>query len=245
MSDVAALQVTLLGCTELPAVWHLQSLFAQEISTRRDRAGALILCEHPLAVTIGREGSLSDLRGERSEIQRRGIPVEWVRRGGGTWVHHPGQLLAYLIIPVERLGLSVRTLSECWLESLCALAEELEVKAEVVRQPLGIRGRCGQFAFVGCSIQQGITQFGACLNVAVPRGALMLSRWGSQVRAGCLTAERMRPVLMARVREAWQRHLARVLGYPHAHLFTGHPALQRTHRMHWTFCDPTAGKMTD
>lgn len=228
--ESSALEVSLLGLTELSAALALQERITRDLLQREDRRGALLLCEHPFGVTFGRDGSAADLHIDRFELTSRGIPVEWLRRGGGTWVHHVGQIVAYLLIPYERCRLTAVQVRDRMTEALLDVALELGVSADAVSHLPGVQGRCGQFAFVGASVWNGVTQFGACLNVSVPRSALNLVRWGPDTRPSCLAAERMRPTALAAVRESWIRHLAERFGYEKVHVWTGHPWLRRTSR---------------
>jgi lipoate-protein ligase B len=222
--------VSLLGPTELSEVLALQDRLVAEIAERSDRYGALLLCEHPAGVTIGREGSAADLRSDRCELGARGVPVEWLRRGGGAWAHHGGQLVAYLVAPCQRLGVDAVGLQRRIVVSMTAVAHEFGVPGEESAAPIGVASRCGQFGFVGASLREGVSQFGACLNVSVPRQALQLVRWGTEVRPTCLASARMRPTAMAAVRECWVRQLAAQFGYERYHLATGHPWLRRVER---------------
>ena len=52
-----SLEVYLLGRVDFESAVQLQLRWAEEISGRTDRLGALFLCEHPPVVTIGREGT--------------------------------------------------------------------------------------------------------------------------------------------------------------------------------------------
>jgi len=233
----SALQVSLLGLADLSAVLALQERITAELADRRDVYGVLLLCEHPTGVTFGREGSAADLQVDRHELIARGVPVEWLRRGGGAWAHHSGQLMAYLLIPYRRLGINAVELRDRLAMSLVAVAREFGVHADPSEAPSGAHGRCGQFGFAGAAVCDGISQFGGCLNVSVPRAALRLVRWGESVRPASLAAERMRATSMSAVRESWMRHLAALFGYDRYHMWTGHPWLHRTVRRGFAFVE--------
>lgn len=225
----AALHVHLLGPTELEAALFLQDRVTAELAERRDTFGVLLLCEHPCGVTIGRHGSAADLRVDRGELNSRGVGVRWLHRGGGAWAHHTGQLVAYLMLPLARLGWTAPDYLQRLTRSLQAVGIEQRLTLAEAPAP-GLAGRCGQSGFVGAAVRLGISQFGACLNVSVPRAALQVVDWGPGVRPTCLATERMRPLGMASIRECWIRHLAAACGYEHVQLWTGHPLLQATTR---------------
>src|SRR3984885_12454046 len=100
------LQVYLLGTVDFEALLRCQRRLHYEISGDRSQA-ALILCEHPPLITVGRHGSRAHILPEPHELQVRGWRVRWVNRAGGCWLHQPGQLCAYALLPLDRLGLTV------------------------------------------------------------------------------------------------------------------------------------------
>jgi len=73
-----------------------------------ERPGAaLILCEHLPVITVGRTGSRAQILADDQTLQAWGVQVRWVNRGGGCFLHLPGQISAYLIIPLEPRNLSL------------------------------------------------------------------------------------------------------------------------------------------
>lgn len=236
-SSSSALQVHLLGLTDLDAALELQSRITRMVASRSDIHGVLLVCEHPYSLTIGREGSVADLLVDRSEAEARGVAIRWLKRGGGTWCHHPGQLVTYLMLPLDRLGQSAATHRSHLSCALEEVAREQRVMLPELPAAINPTGRCGTMGFVGAGIVEGVSQFGGCLNVSVPRGALQCVSWGAGVRPSSLAAERMRPVTMASIRECWIRHLAAQCGYDRYHVWTGHPWLSRTTRQTYVFSE--------
>ena len=121
----AALEVYLLGTVDFDAAMALQERLIDEIATRSDRLGTLIICEHPPIVTIGREGRITDLPLDTRDFTSRMMEVRRVNRSGGTLVHTPGQVVAYPILPVDRLGCSVAEFRKRLQDATVATAAEL------------------------------------------------------------------------------------------------------------------------
>src|SRR5260370_38362874 len=94
------LRVYLLGLVEFQAALALQRRLAYEVAGRRG-AGALILCEHPPLVTVGRQGSWRQILCEPDLLKAHRWPVRWVNRGSGCVLHLPGRLAIY---PILALG---------------------------------------------------------------------------------------------------------------------------------------------
>ena len=79
------LQAYLLGAVDFEAVLALQRRLVYEIAGDRRRA-ALVLCEHPPLVTVGRHGSRAHLLCEPEELRELHVVATMV---GGRWVHNP------------------------------------------------------------------------------------------------------------------------------------------------------------
>jgi len=225
------LEVHLLGLVDFEAALFLQERLVYELSGRDDRTGGLLLCEHPPLVTIGREGSRAALRVEDREFIARQMDVRWLNRGGGCLVHCPGQLAAYPIVPLERLGVRPADYAARLCEAVIDLCTELHVPAWPSEDGRGVSCRLGRFASAGAAMKSGVTYHGLFVNVAPPMDLIRLVDAGPRSeRQTSLAAQRARPTEMHTVREGLIRHLAAVLGYERHHVYTGHPLLKRTRR---------------
>jgi len=227
-----ALEVYLLGRVDFDAAMFLQERMINEVQQRSDRYGVLLLCEHPPLVSIGRDGTLSDLLAEPEEFDAREIPIRRVNRGGGTLMHAPGQIAAYLILPLDRLDdMGVAEYQQRLTNALVQSAHEQRVTAHATAQPPGVECRCGQFGWIGSTVQSWTSSHGVYLNVNPVLDTLRLVRSvPARGRIASMSQQRMRPLPMHRVRESLVRHLADQFGYEDMHPFTGHPLLSRTHR---------------
>ena len=71
---------------------------------RRDIPGVLILLEHDPVITMGvKSTSKSNLLISPEDARARGIEVVDTDRGGDVTYHGPGQLIGYVIVPIESL----------------------------------------------------------------------------------------------------------------------------------------------
>jgi lipoyl(octanoyl) transferase len=95
-----------LGLVNYQNAWDLQNRLAQEIS-RGDHPPSLLLLQHPHTYTFGRSGHRENLIWDQDELERRGISVHWVDRGGDITYHGPGQLVGYPLLPLDTQGLKV------------------------------------------------------------------------------------------------------------------------------------------
>src|SRR5690348_13584621 len=102
---LSTLEIFTLGLVDFEDAQRLQRRLVYDLGERG--GGALILCEHPPTISVGRSGSWAHIRADFDELRDLGIAVHWVNRGGGCVLHMPGQLAAYLALPLQRLGLDL------------------------------------------------------------------------------------------------------------------------------------------
>ena len=227
----SALEVFLLGKVDFASALGLQSRLADQIAQRTDTHGILLVCEHPPTISIGREGSFADVLVENEELVARRMEIRWLSRGGGTFVHAPGQVAVYAIIPLDRLKLGLADYRRCLEQTLVATAADLDVEAEASSAVPGATCRCGQFAFIGAGVRDWVTHGGMFVNVSLTNEVLSLVRWSeAPSHVTSLATQRTRPTAMPAVRESLIRNLCDALGYDGYHLFTGHPLLHRSTR---------------
>lgn len=93
-------EVRRLGCVPYDQAWELQKQLAAQRAAEAI-PDTLLLLEHPHTYTFGRKGQPSNLLLSEAELERRGIAVYWVDRGGDITYHGPGQLVGY---PILKLG---------------------------------------------------------------------------------------------------------------------------------------------
>lgn len=67
----------------------------------------VLLLEHPQVITLGARKSENKLLQSPENLNRQGIDVVDVRRGGGTTAHNPGQIVAYPILELKSLVLDI------------------------------------------------------------------------------------------------------------------------------------------
>lgn len=232
----SALEVFLLGTVDVPSAIRLQLQLLEEVAGRVDVQGAVLVCQHPPTITIGREGSFADVLVERSELTSRQIDVHWTNRGGGTIVHSVGQVAVYPILPLDRLKLGLIEYRTRLERILVRAAEDLEVPAERAELAPGATCRCGQFGFIGAGVRSWVTNGGLFVNVSITQSELDLVKWTpGHGRVTSLSAQLLKPVSMSSVREALIRRLTEAFGYNDFQIHSGHPLLHRTTRKVYVF----------
>jgi lipoate-protein ligase B len=148
-----ALEVYLLGCVDFESAFHIQQRAVHNLADRNDRLGTLLLCEHPATITIGRDGSESEINVADGDAVARQIGIHRVARNGGVSLHGVGQLTAYLNIPLNRVGLSADEYVNLLGSVLVKTCAEQGVATEFIcDQRPGVVGRCGQLGWIASGL---------------------------------------------------------------------------------------------
>jgi lipoyl(octanoyl) transferase len=226
-SDIA-LQVYLLGPVEFDAALALQRLLVYQVAGDRASA-ALVLCEHPPLITVGRHGSRSHIHYEPEELHALRWPVRWVNRGGGCLLHLPGQLAVYPILPLDRLGLGLQAYLDALRDVLAALLADFGIEAAGRPDRPGVWAGPRPIAAVGVAVRQWVTYYGAALNVnpdLVPFRRVHCLGPAEEPMTS-LERERRGPLRPSLVRERLLEHFTARFPFARTALFSDHPALQR------------------
>jgi lipoyl(octanoyl) transferase len=125
----------------------------------------LLLVEHDPVVTLGRGTRADSLPLPRPELERCGVEVFEVERGGDVTYHGPGQLVGYPVLDLrhhrEDLHWYLRRLEAGLIDGLGRLG----VTAEPNPGLTGVWTRGRKIASIGIHVKQWVTFHGFALNV--------------------------------------------------------------------------------
>jgi lipoate-protein ligase B len=126
----------------------------------------LLLLEHPPTVTLGLRGSASDLLVSEEDLSSQGIAVHTTDRGGQATYHGPGQIVAYPVVTLKSLGLSVRAYVLALEETILRILHKCGIKGSRRDGAPGIWiGPEQKIASIGVKIRRGIAFHGFSINV--------------------------------------------------------------------------------
>ncbi|MDH4873238.1 lipoyl(octanoyl) transferase LipB [Pseudomonas sp. BN515] len=117
------------------------------------------LLQHPRVFTQGQAGKAEHL------LAPGDIPVIQVERGGQVTYHGPGQLVAYLMLDLRRLGLGVRDLVTAMEQSLVDVMATYGVEAAPKADAPGVYVDGDKVASLGLRVSRGCSFHGLALNV--------------------------------------------------------------------------------
>ncbi|WP_397451229.1 lipoyl(octanoyl) transferase LipB [Pseudomonas sp. NA-150] len=146
-----------LGQVDYEPAWHAMQRFTSERG--RDTDDEVWLVQHPPVFTQGQAGKAEHL------LLPGNIPVVQVDRGGQVTYHGPGQLVAYLMLDVRRLGFGVRDLVTRVEHTLIELLASYGVTAAAKADAPGVYVNGAKIASLGLRIRNGFSFHGLALNV--------------------------------------------------------------------------------
>jgi lipoate-protein ligase B len=149
--------------------------YAEVLELQRDLRGrriagaltedVLLLVEHPPVITLGRGTRPASLPIAPAELERRGVEVFEVERGGDVTLHGPGQRVGYPILDLrghrQDLHWYLRSLEDVLIQALGRLG------IEAARNPglTGVWTAGRKIASIGIHVKQWVTLHGFALNV--------------------------------------------------------------------------------
>lgn len=146
-----------LGLQPYEPVWQAMQHFTD--TRTPDDADELWLLEHAPVFTQGQAGK------EEHLLNTGDIPVVQVDRGGQVTYHGPGQLVAYPLLNIKRLGIGVRQLVTHIEQSLIELLAPYDITAYAKADAPGVYVEDRKVASLGLRIRKGCSFHGLALNV--------------------------------------------------------------------------------
>ena len=206
-----------LGRAEYLPTWQAMRDFTDQRGA--DSADELWLVEHPPVFTLGQAGRREHL------LAASDIPVVPTDRGGQVTYHGPGQVVAYPLIDLRRLGIFVKELVYRIEQSVIQTLESFDVTGRRVRGAPGVfvpwegAARTGEFAglakiaALGIKVTRGRSYHGVALNVAMDLSPFsLINPCGyaglSTVDLATLGVSTDVPTVAARLSERLSVHLA-------------------------------------
>ena len=128
-------------------------------------ADTLILLEHEPVYTMGRGTDPKNLLLDSAELDKRGIKLREIRRGGDITFHGPGQLIGYPIIDLQRHGKDVHLYLRKLETAIKAMLKAYHIEGYTVEGMTGVWCGGGKVAAIGVGVSRWVTTHGFALNV--------------------------------------------------------------------------------
>ena len=154
---VPGLTIRKLGNIAYEHAWHdMQTLTAERDANTVDE---LWLLQHPPVFTLGRNGKTEHVHDTGD------IPVIQTDRGGQVTYHGPGQLVAYVMLDLNRRGIGVQSLVRLLEQSVIDLLADSGVEAGRRNKAPGVYVDDRKIAALGLRVRKGCSFHGLSLNV--------------------------------------------------------------------------------
>lgn len=168
-----SLEVQDLGLISWRDALKLQLERVEQVAGGRAPA-TLYLLEHEPVVTLGRSGNKESLLVSEEELARRGVALEHARRGGDVTCHFPGQLVAYVVMPVDLRKGGLRQVFHDLEEAVISVLAGYGIAAERMSGRPGVWTQGRKIASIGLGVRRWVTFHGLALNVARDIGLFSL-----------------------------------------------------------------------
>lgn len=124
-------------------------------------ADEIWLLEHPPVFTLGRAATLTHV------LDPGDIPVVRSERGGQVTYHGPGQLVAYVLIDLQRRNLGIKRLVQVLEDTLIELLSGYAIAGARRPGAPGVYVDGKKIAALGLRVRRGCSYHGISLNVAM------------------------------------------------------------------------------
>jgi lipoyl(octanoyl) transferase len=158
-----------LGLIGYAEAWELQKriVSARKVGAIED---ALLLCQHPHVITLGRSGKRENLLASEHVLRQKGVEFHASDRGGDITYHGPGQVVGYPIVNLGAIRRDVEWYVRILEEAMIRATAEFGITAERVAGKTGIWVRAGnteeKLAAIGVHISRWVTSHGFAYNVS-------------------------------------------------------------------------------
>jgi len=150
----------LIGYTE---AYALQKQYVDELLQGGPQA--LLLCEHPPVLTLGRLANEKHLLISKEEMLKRGVSAHTIDRGGEVTLHSPGQLVIYPILDLTNFGKNLRSYLRQLEQVAIDLLEGFDIVASRFPGQTGVWVGEQKVASIGIGVRKWISFHGLAINV--------------------------------------------------------------------------------
>ena len=126
-----------------------------------DTADEIWLTEHDPVFTQGQAGKAEHV------LAPGEIPIVQSDRGGQVTYHGPGQIVAYLLFDLKRVGVTVRGLVTGIEQAITGLLAEFGIDGAPRADAPGVYVQGSKIAALGLRVRHGCSYHGLALNVAM------------------------------------------------------------------------------
>lgn len=157
------------------AIWNYQqelfNLALEQKQKGEQPDNYLLFCEHPHTITIGKHGKKENLLFQKDHLEKQGVSLYQIDRGGDITYHGPGQLVGYPIFDLESFNIGLRQYIYNIEEIIIRFLKQYNIQCERLEGAAGvwidtaIPSRTRKIAAIGVRSSRFITMHGFALNI--------------------------------------------------------------------------------
>ena len=151
------------GFIDYLEAYSLQKQVVSEVI--KGGANTLLLCEHPAVLTLGRLASEENILLSREKIQKKGIKIVCVDRGGDVTLHCPGQLVVYPIFNLTYFGKNLKLFLHKLEQVAIDLLRDFDILAERTPGDRGVWVGKEKIVSIGIGVKKWISFHGLAINI--------------------------------------------------------------------------------
>lgn len=193
-----------LGRVDYQSTWQAMQAYTQ--NRDGDSGDEIWLVEHDPVFTQGQAGKPEHL------LSPGDIPVVQVDRGGQVTYHGPGQLVAYVMVDIRRVGSDVRKFVSSIEDSIVAVLADYGLASAPRPDAPGVYVGSQKICSLGLRIKRGCSYHGLALNVDMdlePFGRI--NPCGYQGMKMTQVVDQVGPVDFAELKRKWVDHFCEPL----------------------------------
>jgi lipoyl(octanoyl) transferase len=166
VNSCSVIDLGLMGYAE---AWELQKriVSARKAGSIED---ALLFCEHPHVITLGRSGKRSNLLASDNILRQKGVEYFETSRGGDITYHGPGQVVGYPILNLGAIKRDVvwyvRSLEEVMIRATADFGIAAQREAGKTGIWVGQAAAAEKLGAIGVHISRWVTSHGFAYNLA-------------------------------------------------------------------------------
>ena len=144
----------------------------QQKLERKEVQSSVIFCEHPHVITIGKNGSVSNLLIPEKTLKEKQVDLYNVDRGGDVTYHGPGQLVGYPILDLDVFHVRLKEYIFLLEEIIIQLLNQYAIKTERLTGATGVwldagnQYKARKICAIGVRSSRFVTMHGFALNIS-------------------------------------------------------------------------------
>lgn len=147
----------------------MQNAIRKKKEENRTYPNFLMVLQHNNVFTIGKHGKKENILVPQETLDKLGVDVVEIQRGGDVTYHGPGQLVAYFLLDLQTLSIGIKDFVWKMEETIIKTIRKYGIEGKRIKEYPGVwveyKKEPRKIAAVGARASKKITSHGLALNV--------------------------------------------------------------------------------